>query len=60
MQHIKRWITALLLIPIVLWILIKGSTLLLAVLVCVVAIFAIREYLRIIFGNDDKNPFPIL
>lgn len=53
MQHIKRWITALILAPIVLWILIKGSTLLLAVMVSIVAIFAMHEYLRIIFGNDE-------
>ncbi|MBU8909718.1 MAG: phosphatidate cytidylyltransferase [Desulfobacterales bacterium] len=53
MQHIKRWVTSLVLAPIFLWILIKGSTLLFAVLVSVVAIFAIREYLRIIFGNDE-------
>jgi len=53
MQHIKRWITALVLVPIVLWVLIKGSTLLLAVLVSVAAVFAIREYLNIIFGNDE-------
>lgn len=53
MQHIKRWITALILVPIVLWILIRGNTLLLAVLLSVVAIFSMREYLRIIFGNDE-------
>ncbi len=55
MQHIKRWITAIILVPILLLILLNGSTLLLAVLVSVVAILAIREYLRIIFGND-KDP----
>ncbi|WP_299976378.1 phosphatidate cytidylyltransferase [Desulfobacula sp.] len=55
MQHIKRWITSLILAPILLWILIKGSTLLFAVLVSVVAIFAIREYLRIIFQNDEGS-----
>jgi phosphatidate cytidylyltransferase len=55
MQHIKRWLTALILAPPVLWILIKGNTLLLAVLVSVVAIFAMREYLKIIFENDE-NP----
>ncbi|MCP3876394.1 MAG: phosphatidate cytidylyltransferase [Desulfobacteraceae bacterium] len=55
MQHIKRWITALILAPIVLWILIKGSTLLFAVLISIAAIFAVREYLRIIFGNE-KGP----
>jgi len=57
MQHLKRWITALILVPILLWILIKGNTLLLAVLVSAAAVFAIREYLRIIFGNDEK-PVP--
>ncbi|MBW2653367.1 MAG: phosphatidate cytidylyltransferase [Deltaproteobacteria bacterium] len=55
MQHIKRWITALVLAPIFLWILIKGNTLLLAILVSVVAICAIREYLRIIFKNDERS-----
>lgn len=55
MQHIKRWITALILIPVLLWILIKGSTLLLAVLVSAAAIFAMREYLRIIFQNNENT-----
>ena len=55
MQHINRWITALILIPILLWVLIKGSTLLLATVVSIVAIFAMGEYLKIIFQNDD-NP----
>jgi phosphatidate cytidylyltransferase len=54
MQHIKRWITALILAPILLWILIRGNTLLLAVLVSIVAVFAVREYLRIIFKNDNE------
>ncbi|MBT7261762.1 MAG: phosphatidate cytidylyltransferase [Desulfobacula sp.] len=53
MQHIKRWITAFVLAPIILWILIKGSTLLFAVLISVVGILSIREYLRIIFKNDE-------
>jgi len=57
MQHIYRWITALILVPILLWVLIKGSTLLLAAVVSIVAIFAMGEYLKIIFKNDD-NPVP--
>jgi phosphatidate cytidylyltransferase len=52
MQHLKRWLTAIILGPLVLWIIIKGSTLLLAALISAVAIFAVREYLRIIFNND--------
>lgn len=55
MQHFKRWITSLILVPVLLWILIKGSTLLFAVLVSAIAVFAIREYLIIIFGNE-KDP----
>ncbi|MCP4670092.1 MAG: phosphatidate cytidylyltransferase, partial [Desulfobacula sp.] len=54
MQHLYRWLTALILIPILLWILMKGSTLMIAVLVSIVAVFAMGEYLRIIFYNDDK------
>ncbi len=53
MQHLQRWLTALILAPLVLWIILKGTTLLVAALVSVVAIFAIREYLRIICGNDE-------
>ncbi len=54
MQHINRWITALILVPILLWVLVKGSTLLLAAVVSIVAIFAMGEYLKIIYQNDDN------
>ena len=57
MQHIQRWITGLILAPLVVWLLVKGSTPLIALLVGLVAIFAMREYLRIIFGNDE-GPIP--
>ncbi|MCK5836709.1 MAG: phosphatidate cytidylyltransferase [Desulfobacula sp.] len=52
MQHLKRWLTAIIIGPLVLWVILKGSTLVLATLICAVAIFAVREYLRIIFNND--------
>ncbi|MCP4721432.1 MAG: phosphatidate cytidylyltransferase [Desulfobacteraceae bacterium] len=54
MQHLKRWLTAIILGPLVLWIIIKGSTLLLAALVSIVAIAALREYLRIVSGHDER------
>ncbi len=53
MQHLYRWITALILIPILLWVLIKGSTLMVAALVSIVAVLAMGEYLKIVFHNDD-------
>jgi phosphatidate cytidylyltransferase len=51
MQHAQRWITSIVLAPLILWILIKGTPLILAALVSVVAIFAIREYLGIVFSH---------
>ncbi len=54
MQHIKRWLTALILGPLILWILVKGSLITIAVLVSAVAVFSVREYLRIIFGNAEE------
>ncbi len=53
MQHLKRWLTAIVLGPLVLWILFKGNLILMASLVSAVAVFSVREYLRIIFGNDE-------
>ncbi len=53
MQHAQRWITTIILAPLILWILIKGTPILLAALIFTVAVCAIREYLRIIFSQDD-------
>ncbi len=55
MQHAKRWITTIILAPLIIWILIKGSPLILAALVAVVAMSANREYLRIIFHSGDTT-----
>lgn len=53
MQHLKRWITALILAPFIIWIIVQENVVLLAGLVSLVAVAANREYLRIIFGNDQ-------
>lgn len=52
MQHFKRWLTALILIPFLIWGIMKGTILLFATLVSGVSVFAIREYLDIICAND--------
>ncbi|MCF8091822.1 MAG: phosphatidate cytidylyltransferase [Desulfotignum sp.] len=60
MQHAQRWITTIVLAPLIIWILIKGTPMLLAALVSAVAIFAIKEYLRIIFGHGNgAAPLPV-
>ncbi|MCA1784464.1 MAG: phosphatidate cytidylyltransferase [Desulfobacteraceae bacterium] len=55
MQHAQRWITTVVLAPLVLWILIKGTPMLVAALVSVVAVLAIKEYLHIIFSRDNSG-----
>ncbi len=52
MQHFKRWITALVFAPLVVWVLAAGSPQLVAGLICVVAIATLREYLRIVFARQ--------
>ncbi len=55
MQHAQRWITSIVLGPLIIWILIKGTPMILATLISAVAIFAIREYLRIVFRSKDNT-----
>ncbi|MGD9825559.1 MAG: phosphatidate cytidylyltransferase, partial [Desulfobacter sp.] len=54
MQHFKRWLTALVLTPFLLWVIIKGSILVFAALVSGVSVFATFEYLDIICANDTS------
>jgi phosphatidate cytidylyltransferase len=56
MQHIKRWLTSLVIVPLLLWLIIKGDSLLTALMISLVSIFALREYLKIIFSAT----FPFL
>lgn len=55
MQHFKRWLTALILIPFLLWAITKGSILLFAALVSGVSILAVFEYFNIICANDTGS-----
>jgi phosphatidate cytidylyltransferase len=55
MQHAQRWITTLILAPLIIWILIKGTPMILSALVSAVAVSAIREYLRIVFRSDNHT-----
>ena len=57
MQHIKRWLTALVIVPLLLWLIIKGSPFIIALTVSLLSVFAIREYLKIIFINENIPGF---
>ncbi len=53
-MHWKRWVTALVLVPPVVWIILKGGPHLVAVLAGVVCVIAMWEYYRIVF--DKHTP----
>lgn len=45
---IKRWLTAIVLIPLLLWVVLKGSPLLFATLITIVSVLGMAEYLNIL------------
>ncbi|THB73752.1 MAG: phosphatidate cytidylyltransferase [Desulfobacteraceae bacterium] len=55
MQQLKRWITAVILLPFLLAILIKGPAWMLAALIVVVSILTVHEYLAIVIPAQGEN-----
>jgi phosphatidate cytidylyltransferase len=51
-MHLKRWITALVLVPFLILLIGIGETLWLAAVINVICIVALWEYFRIVFNND--------
>lgn len=58
-MHIKRWITALILLPILIYVIIRGGDWF-AAFVCLVAVLGVWEYYRIVYKTDDGWRFGIL
>lgn len=54
-MHWKRWLTALVLIPILITIIFKGGTLTFALLTAIVGMIALREYFFIVFKNNSES-----
>lgn len=55
MQHIQRWISAVVLIPVILWVVLKGNDLSVALLVSIVAILAMWEFFKMAFNKLDTR-----
>lgn len=53
-MHLKRWITALVIIPFLVLLISIGGTLWLAVVINVICIMALWEYFRIVLNKDQK------
>ena len=53
-MHFKRWITAIVALPLVVLLIYKGGSILFAIFICMVCILALVEYFRIAFNISGK------
>jgi phosphatidate cytidylyltransferase len=53
-MHLKRWITAIVAVPLIFFLVFSGSPILLSFILIVVAIIALWEYFRIIFKGHQR------
>jgi len=61
--HLKRWITSIIAVPLLLLLIFKGGPLLFAIFIGVVCLFTLWEYFNIVFhpkGLDKQDFIPIL
>lgn len=62
-SHLRRWLTALVSVPLLLLLVGLGGPLLFAILIATASILALWEYFRIVFNNkskDELGPIPLL
>ena len=62
-MHLKRWITALIALPLLIIVIIKGGSTLFTLCVAVVCVLTLWEYFRIVYHNHSPSVpsvFPIL
>lgn len=54
-MHFKRWITAIVALPLVILLICKGGSILFAIFICIVCMLALVEYFRIAFNIRGKS-----
>ena len=54
-MHLKRWITALVALPLIILLILKGGPALFALTIAVVAVLTLIEYLRIAFASHETR-----
>lgn len=59
-MHWKRWITALIAIPPILWIILKGSSLVFVIALILVAVLGLWEYFRIVYTDHENKLLPLI
>ncbi len=59
-MHLKRWITAIVLVPALFLLLLKGSAPAFTVVVTLVALVGLKEYLTIVNAPGSPDKFPVI
>lgn len=54
-MHLKRWITAIIALPLLILLIGKGGAFLFAAFICLVCLISMFEYFRIVFNNTEIN-----
>ncbi|MDI6686777.1 MAG: phosphatidate cytidylyltransferase [Desulfobacterales bacterium] len=54
-MHFKRWITAIVALPLIILLTRKGGTILFAIFICIVCMIALVEYFRIAFNKAQSS-----
>ena len=54
-MHAKRWVTALILLPLIFWLILQGGKVLFASVVAVIATITLWEYFRIVYHNRSPS-----
>ncbi|MCF8067896.1 MAG: phosphatidate cytidylyltransferase [Desulfobacterales bacterium] len=60
-MHLKRWITAIIALPLLYFLIGKGSSEIFSIITGLICILSLREYFRIVYNNNKgKKPFSII
>ena len=54
-MHLKRWVTSIVLLPVLVLLILKGSSFLFAMFVCIISFLALWEYFRITSGTGNRR-----
>ncbi len=56
-MHLKRWITSLVALPLLIFLILKGGAFLFAVFICFICMVSLSEYYKIVLSNTDFKVF---
>ena len=59
-MHLKRWITSLIALPFIIFLIYKGGAFCFTIFICFISIAGLREYFRIVLNSAETRQFRLL